>query len=187
MCGRYIFYDEENKRLQALIEKAKDRLPYDRFSTVSLYEVYPSQNAFGAVYIPQKKEVESIVMKWGYPGYHGNIVINARSETAFTSSFFRDSRPCVLPATGYYEWSKDKDRYCFFIEEKPFYLGGICRRIGREICFVILTEPAAAHQLGIHDRQPVLFGYEDAKKWCASLHPTSLLENSIQYRSFVKA
>ena len=102
--------------------------------------------------------------------------------------FFAGSIPCVLPASCYYEWSKETHaRYAFRTADECMYLGGLARQFADGWHFVILTEEAKGEARTIHDRQPLVFTYEDAKKWCASLHPTSLLENSIQYRSIVKA
>ena len=52
---------------------------------------------------------------WGFPGFDKKgVIFNARSETALEKKTFRDSvkeRRCIIPATGFYEWSEKKDKY----------------------------------------------------------------------------
>lgn len=183
MCGRYIFYDGKTIRLQKLIELAQKQMDQSVFNTVTLGEVYPSCRAFAGVFHPDNKLVITTTMVWGFTGTSGKQVINARSETASSSPFFAGSRTCVLPATSYFEWSADRKRYQFASAEEPFYLGGLCRRENNDLHFVILTENAAGDFAYIHPRQPVIFTYEDAKRWCASMHSTpDMIGNSVQKR-----
>ena len=187
MCGRYVFYDEMNQRVQRLIETARSRYTEQEFETISLTEVFPGSRAFAGIFIPSAGQFVTRVMRWGYPAAK-KTVINARSETAFSSPFFAGSIPCVLPASYYYEWSKEpRIRYAFRIADACMYLGGIARQIDGEWHFVILTEEAQGEQREIHTRQPLVFTYENAKKWCASQHPTSLYPCSVQKRFTDKA
>ena len=186
MCGRYVFFDEKNPKLREMIDTARKKLPEQEFEKISLFEVFPSQYCFAGYWNSSRKEVRTTIMKWGYTGFHGNTVINARSETCFESSFFAGSFPCAIPATGYYEWSVNPRRkYEFTIEEQPFYLGGIFHMENKEPHFVILTEEAGEPQRQIHSRQPLLFTYENAKKWCAAKHPASLRCLSVSKRMTV--
>ena len=185
MCGRYLFFDEQNEKLKELIEAARKKLPAKTFEELSFADVYPSCRALAGIYVPEKKTVLTRVMRWGYTG-SGRTVINARSETALTSRYFAGSQPCALPATMYYEWDERKKRYGFAAEELPFYLGGLCRKTADGYEFVILTEEAGMPQREIHPRQPVMFTYEDAKTWCAE-GTTSSLEKSIARRLIIEA
>jgi putative SOS response-associated peptidase YedK len=186
MCGRYIFYDEKNAQLKEMIAQAKEKLPQKTFSEISLFEVFPRQKAFAAVFDKTKDQSVIKVMQWGFD-HGGKIVINARSETCFTSSFFSDAVPCVLPASSYFEWTKKHQKYKFRTRHETIYLGGVAREEENGWHFVILTEEATGRQAEIHTRQPLVFNYEDAKKWCASKHPTSLFAYSIQERSCEKS
>lgn len=186
MCGRYRFFDEKNPKLKEIIETAKKTLPSEEFAEISLFEVFPSQKCFVGYWNQKKQEVRTTVMKWGYTGFHDNTVINARSETCFTSRFFNDSLPCAIPASSYFEWSQNPHRkYEFTTEEQPVYLAGIFHQEKDGNHFVILTEEAGQPQRQIHSRQPVMFPYEKAREWCAFKHPSSLLSCSIQKRIII--
>ena len=53
-------------------------------------------------------------MRWGFPGFEkGKLLINARAETALERPTFRESvqdRRCIIPARGFYEWNKSKEK-----------------------------------------------------------------------------
>ncbi len=181
MCGRYVFYDQQNAQLKEMIAQAKEKMSAKEFNEISLFEVFPGQKAFAAVYDTTKKAVRIKTMRWGYDN-HGKAVINARSETCFTSAFFQDSLPCAIPASSYFEWTKTHQKYEFRCSDETIYLGALAHLEKNEWHFVILTEEAQGGQAEVHSRQPLVFCYEDAKKWCASPHPTSLLIHSIQER-----
>jgi len=185
MCGRYIFCDEQNAHLKEMIAQAKEKMSAKEFNEISLFEVFPGQKAFAAIYDSNKKNVRCKTMCWGYDN-HGKKVINARSETCFSSPFFQDSLPCVIPASSYFEWTKTHQKYEFRCSHETIYLGALAHLEQNEWHFVVLTEEAQKKQIEVHARQPLVFNYEDAKKWCASKHPTSLFTHSIQERSSKK-
>lgn len=184
MCGRYLFLDGKHERLAKLAELAKAKMPEAKYEEISLFEVFPSANAFVSFQDPDDQKLKTMVMRWGYlkKGSGSGLVINARSETCFSSLFFRGSIPVAVPCSAYYEWSKNpRIKYAFSIEG-DMYLGAIARIEEGEWHFVILTENAGMPQYLIHDRQPLVFSYADAKKWSSSKNPTQLYSLSIQKR-----
>lgn len=187
MCGRYLFLTERNEKLKELAEAAKQKLPKEKFEKISLFEVYPGCTSFAGMYDPVKKQTVTRTMVWGLRSWDRKTIINARSETCFTSKFFAGAKPCVLPASAYYEWSPNKTRYAFTTDEETFYLAGLWRNEDGAMHFVILTEAANEETSAIHHRQPVIFTYEKAKAWCASDTPSLLLKDSVEKRYFAKA
>ena len=183
MCGRYLFLTEKNEKLKELAEAAKRAMGDAEFSKISLFEVFPGSLAFAGIYSPKAGRTVTRVMRWGFQGKR-SLIINARSESCFDSSFFRGCMPCAMPASAYYEWSKDKVKYTFHTEDETFYLAGICRMENDEARFVILTEDANEEVMDIHPRMPVIFSYEDAKKWCACDAPWDLLSLSVKKRYY---
>ena len=187
MCGRYLFLNGKHTKLDELAELAESKMDPDAFSEISLGEVFPGTKSFAGIYDPKKNKHLTTVMKWGLE-LKGRLIINARSETCFSSPFFKDCHPCVLPATAYYEWSKTKQRYAFAVSDDVFYLCGLCRREkDGELHYVIVTEDAKDEAAAIHPRQPVIFGYENAKAWCSSKAATLVENNSVESRYFEKA
>lgn len=187
MCGRYLFLTERNQRLKELAELAKAKLSEETFEKISLFEVFPGCVSFAGIYDPDQMRTVTRPMKWGLRSWNQKLIINARSETCFTSKFFQGCVPCVLPASAYYEWSADKVRYAFTTDEETFYLAGLCRYEDGEPHYVILTEDANEDTAEIHHRQPVIFTYEKAKAWCSSKTPALLLKDSVQKRYCAKA
>lgn len=187
MCGRYLFLTEKNERLKALAEAAKEKLPKETYEKLSLFEVYPGSVSLAGLYDPSINKTVTRPMVWGLRSFDGKLIINARSETCFSSRFFADCRPCAMAASAYYEWSKNKTRYAFTTDEETFFLAGLWRYENSGMHFVILTEAANEETAEIHHRQPVIFPYEKAKAWCQSETPSLLLKDSVVKRYFTKA
>ena len=193
MCGRYLFYDSRNPKILELIKAAEKSLSPEQFSSISLFEVFPSQNIFSGIYDPAEKKYKTVVMKWGLAGVQNRSIINCRSETFSVSLYFKGCRTCAIPACGYYEWSKNPScKYYFTIEKQPLYLAG-CWRIEKtddqtlQMACAILTEPSASIASSIHSRQPIVFDTENAHLWCSTDNPESMYSLSIRERIMTKA
>ena len=104
-------------------------------------------------------------------------MINARSETASTNPAFRDalkSRRCLIPADGFYEWSrtgKTKQPYCFEVNDgQLFAFAGIWEgwrdSTGNRIktCSILTTTPNAV-TASVHDRMPVILDPDSYDLW----------------------
>jgi putative SOS response-associated peptidase YedK len=105
------------------------------------------------------------------------MMINARSETAATKPAFREpltSRRCLIPADGFYEWSrsgKAKQPYCFEVNDgELFAFAGIWDRwknpSGQWVksCSILTTTPNAVNS-AVHDRMPVILDRADYDLW----------------------
>lgn len=112
--------------------------------------------------------VESLL--WGFPGFDkGKLLINARAESVKDRPTFADSfagRRCALPAAGFYEWDKKKEKVIFTLPDKPIlYLAGVYRPYGAENRFVVLTREANASMEPVHDRMPLILSGEEVIPW----------------------
>ena len=62
-------------------------------------------------------------MLWGFPRFDGKgLLINARAENALERKTFRESvrhRRCVIPAKGFYEWNRDKEKFSYERADAP--------------------------------------------------------------------
>ena len=107
-----------------------------------------------------------------------SLLINARAETATEKPTFRTlarETRCVLPASGYYEWTKaDSEKNPHFISsdlQKTLFwsFAGLVRvteedgELKQET--VILTKPATPQLESIHHRMPVLLAPEQVQDW----------------------
>jgi putative SOS response-associated peptidase YedK len=135
---------------------------------------------------PKEPVRELSLLRWGLirliPSWAKDLsaaakMINARSETAATKPAFRDalkSRRCLIPADGFYEWSrmgKAKQPFCFEVNEgELFAFAGIWDRwqdpSGNWVktCSILTTTPNAVTS-PVHDRMPVILDPDSFDLW----------------------
>ena len=117
--------------------------------------------------------------------WKGNL-INARVETADEKPSFKDAfkkRPCLIPVTGFYEWSKDKQPYYFHRDKSLFALAGIYeswRGAESEIlsCTILTTEAQDA-VAQVHHRMPIVISAEHYDLWLSNLDGRKELVDSL--------
>ena len=119
-------------------------------------------------------ELGTELLQWGFPGFDkGKLLINARAESVKDRPTFADSyaeRRCVLPAAGFYEWDKKKEKVIFTVpESKILYLAGIYRPYGEEKRFVVLTREANASMAEVHDRMPLILSRAEVRPWVSGV------------------
>ena len=113
---------------------------------------------------------------------------NAKAETLGTSRTFREPfrrRRCLVPVTGFYEWRKREQRTLFgeaagkaATASEPYFvrprsgvllLGGVWDRWGRGDeafdSFAIVTTAVSEPLAFLHDRQPLMLSWKDARLW----------------------
>lgn len=100
--------------------------------------------------------------------------INAKSETITKVQMFKDAfrnDRVLIPATGFFEWATDRQKYLFTFDEPVFAFGGVARdcEIKGEIrrCGVILTTEAndVVRPIHVKNRMPVVIHKYDYAKW----------------------
>ena len=169
MCGRY-FIEIDEKELQEIANKIEK----DARICPGQLTIKTSGDIFPADIVPvQTGPGRYQAMKWGFTGFDGKPVINARSETAREKPMFKQSmykRRCLIPASGYYEWQRDGDKkikYQFFISDSPMYFAGCWRQDNNSpLCtFVILTKAASGGLEAIHTRMPVIIPKDFFEVW----------------------
>lgn len=112
-------------------------------------------------------------MVWGYPSFNGKgLLINARAETASEKKTFRCGMRygrCLIPASLFYEWDKDKNKVSFQLpEHRAMFLAGCSDCFGGIERFAIITVDANDSVAPVHERMPLLISFEDAKDWLLS-------------------
>jgi putative SOS response-associated peptidase YedK len=177
MCGRYRL-----SRRKQLVE--------EYFETVSdepewnpRFNIAPTQTVPVIRQHPKEPRRELSLMRWGLISSWSKdtsgaaMMINSRSETAATKPAFRDAltnRRCLIPADGFYEWSrsgKAKQPYCFEVNDGMlFAFAGLWDRwkdpSGQWIksCSILTTTPNAVTS-SVHDRMPVILDPDSYDLW----------------------
>ena len=187
MCGRYYVDDETAREIEKLVRDLDRRLKMERTG-----DVFPSQNAM--ILKGEGNHLAAEQMRWGFPGFEkGKLLINARAETALERPTFRESvqdRRCIIPARGFYEWNKSKEKFIFERKDEPvLFMAGCYNRYEGQERFVILTTDANPSVASVHNRMPLILEPEELKDWVLDdqateslLHKTPvLLEQRAEY------
>jgi putative SOS response-associated peptidase YedK len=164
MCGRYSLRHPERAFSEfSVLERSPGFEPRFNIAPTQLVPV---------VRVPQPdagRKLDSL--KWGLSSPRGGRpVIMVRLESLGKGAFdgaFRGRR-CILVADGFYEWEdRDKRRIPHFIHrtnDAPLALAGIWQPGDPDTCAVI-TKPAVAPVLDLHDRMPATIAPADYDRW----------------------
>ncbi len=178
MCGRYYVNEEAWKKVREDFWELRDAAGFFEKSprgditpampAVSLAGGSPGSGAADAS--GSGTSPVPAVLTWGFPGFDGKkLIINARAEGIAGKPTFAESihlRRCVLPAAGFYEWDRKKEKVTFTDPDAPvIYLAGIWRPYGEEKRFVVITREANDSMLPVHDRMPLMIAAGDVRDW----------------------
>ena len=178
MCGRFYIDDDTAKQIQHIIANLDNKL---RTTTMKKGEIYPANTI--AILGAANGRLKPYLSKWGFPGFtNKGVIINARSETALEKKMFRESllsRRCVIPASGFYEWNKNKEKIYFTSNtQKIMYMAGLYNTFKEELRFVILTTNANSSIEDVHNRMPLLLTNETLTHWILDNSATQTILNS---------
>ena len=167
MCGRY-FWDNDAE--EAFEEDFPELAGMARLQEKVLRTADYTPAMEAAAVVGAAGTLAADILKWGFIGFDkGRLLINARAESVRVKQTFAESfasRRCVLPAAGFYEWDRKKEKVIFRSPDRPIlYLAGIYRPYGDEKRFVILTREANASMLPVHDRMPLILTREEVEPW----------------------
>lgn len=122
-------------------------------------------------------------MRWGFLAHwyksptDGPLLINARSETIAEKPAFKSAartRRCLIPATGFYEWTKDPEgkRLPWYItrhDGEPLVFAGVWQvweKGDAPLVTCAIVTCAANNTMGqIHHRMPVILTEPDWPLW----------------------
>ena len=191
MCNRY-----SSTRNEAQLQLRKAAIAIANLFT--RYNVAPHTLAPVAMF--EGNQLTSREMRWGLRGFHGQLVTNAKSETARQKPLFRNpgaQRRCVIPADGYYEWKTEgraKLPYRFVLkDESPFWFAGLWNeesasskqsnfvgdRASAEERYVILTREANADVRRVHTRMPIILAPDEIEPWLSADTPRAWTPNGV--------
>lgn len=186
MCGRFTQHLSwaEIRRLADLVGRPRNLAPRYNLAPTDIIEVLRAG----------PEGVELTPMRWGLiPSWWSKPLselpstFNARAETLSEKPMFRaafKSRRCIVPASGFYEWTGEKGRkiphYFSSVAGEPLALAGLWELWrdpkGAEILSATIVVGSANGWMGrFHDRMPILLSWSDAKTWIAGENAASLL------------
>ena len=160
MCATYVLSEKDNEEIAQIISEINQRSR----EKVNTGDIYPNTKA------PVLLSGGPQMMLWGFPRFSGSgVVYNARSETALEKTMFKESvekRRCAVPATAFFEWSKDKKKYSFWLPgNKTLYLGGCYSEFQGVRRYTILTTAANASVSPVHHRMPLILHKDILDEW----------------------
>ena len=163
-------------------------------------EVKPGDIA-PVIAMSQHGTLASYPMAFGFPVKTGNLILNARSETACEKPMFREAwqrRRCIVPASWYYEWQhfirrdgkkKTGSKYMFQpAGSKVTWICGLYRIEDGLPYFVILTRNSSDELRSIHDRMPLILPSSAIRDWIdPGLDPKDILDLAVTDLIYEKA
>ena len=176
MCGRFAITLPDDA-MAALF----DAVPSNDLPATPNYNVCPTNQVHTVTSEAGGRRLRP--MRWGFlPHWYksptdGPLLINARAETIAEKPAFRAAcreRRCLIPATGFYEWTKDADgnRLPWYIhpsEGDVLAFAGVWQVWEKgDDAFVtcaIVTTAANRAMSAIHHRMPVVLDAEDWPLW----------------------
>ncbi len=167
MCGRYtVFTEDEDSLMTKFLKQAGFKEPVG--------DIFPTDPA--PIITAYDGKIRAKYAFWGFPSPSGDSkpVINSRSETAVGKRFFREAlyqRRCVIPATGFYEWSRESKLKYFFkcTDDDIMYMAGAYNDYGPVKKFVIFTRGADDDMADVHNRMPVLLTSGTVREYLTQL------------------
>lgn len=179
MCGRFSL-TAPAKQIESLFKVV---LPAD---VEPRYNIAPTQPVM-AVRLDKYGDNRATMLRWGLIPFWakdksmGNRCFNARGETAATKASFKEPmqrRRCLIPASGFFEWTKvgkaRQPTYIHFVDNLGAFAGLWDLWKGPDgapivSCSIVTTTPneLVAH---LHDRMPVVVSPKDYATW---LDPTT--------------
>ncbi len=176
MCGRFAITLPNDAMAQLF-----QAVPGNDLPDIPNYNVCPTTQIHAVTSNEGQRRLVS--MRWGLlPHWYnsptdGPLLINARAETIAKKPAFRSAvrkRRCLVPASGFYEWTKDEDgkRLPWYIspaEGAELAFAGIWQNWEKDgqpvsTCAIVTTD-ASKTMSDIHHRMPVIVAEADWPLW----------------------
>lgn len=173
MCGRYYVDDETAREIEKIVRKLDQKLKIERTG-----DILPSQTA--TVIKGLGNHLSADQMAWGFPRFdQKGLLINARAESALERKTFQDSmqhRRCIIPAKGFYEWNRSKEKYSYERSDFPvLFMAGCYNWFEDQERFIILTTEANQSVSPVHNRMPLILEPEELESWVLDDNATKFI------------
>jgi putative SOS response-associated peptidase YedK len=184
MCGRFGLHHPWQTTSSFLYEQFQVEFDENQLA-LPLYNIAPTQPVL--ILIHDGTHYRVGLSSWGFSLSSTNPkpVINARSESIFETTLFRQSirsKRCLILASGFYEWQRSTNPsqpFWFYDKGKPFLLfAGIYQTILRDnnqkiVQTAMLTTSANDVMAPIHNRIPVMLNQDQYQHW---VHPKTPID-----------
>lgn len=176
MCGRFAITLPDDAMASLFEAVPANDLPH-----VPNYNVCPTNQVHAVTSDDGHRRLRP--MRWGFlPHWYktengGPLLINARAESIAEKPAFKAAvreRRCLIPASGFYEWTKDADgnRLPWYIRPTKWEclaFAGVWQAWERDgkahVTCAIVTTGANEAMSAIHHRMPVVLAPEDWALW----------------------
>jgi len=176
MCGRFAITLPDDAMVRLF-----DAAPANDLPPVPRYNICPTQPVAAVISADGHRRYGP--MRWGFiPRWFktptdGPLMFNARSESLAEKPAFAEAarrRRCLIPATGFYEWTKQGDtRLPWFIQRadhQPMVFAGVWQSWhgpegARIATCAIVTTGAQGRMAELHERVPVILDPADWALW----------------------
>jgi putative SOS response-associated peptidase YedK len=183
MCGRFALFAERHALVKRFnLSESPEPSEPSLFPPPPRYNIAPTQSVAAVRATPAGRVLSylrwGLIPSWSADPKIGYKLLNARSETVAEKPSFRSAfkhRRCLIPASGFYEWQKgkDKSKQPFFIRPRDddlFSFAGLWEKWNNpqgetvETCTILTTE---ANELmrPLHDRMPVILDADGEALW----------------------
>ena len=179
MCGMYYVDSDLEEDIERFLRmRGEDKNPEIGQASLAARDVHPTDLAPVLVKTDGKLQMKNI--KWGLQGFQkGQVIFNARSETAMDKQVFRQGIAhgrIVIPAVRFYEWNKRKEKNTFRrMDGRPLFMAGFSVGNGMDERFTILTTAANESMLPVHDRMPLVLEESEVIPWLYDQEKTAQL------------
>jgi putative SOS response-associated peptidase YedK len=173
MCGRF--------SLISIGEVLADRFKVDVDENLRpRYNISPGQKIPIIVGNEMREAVWGLVPHWSK---EPSGFINARSETLSEKNTFKEpfeNKRCLIPADGFYEWTKDKVPYRITLKDNSlFAFAGIYDLYQEVPTCAIITVPPNEFVKKVHHRMPAILERKDEAVWLAK-NPLDKLQATLK-------
>jgi putative SOS response-associated peptidase YedK len=184
MCGRFGLHHDWQITSRFLFDHFKVEFDEAKLP-LPLYNIAPTQPILMLIHDGSRYRVG--LSSWGFSlsTSKSKPVINARSESVFETTLFRQSirtKRCLILASGFYEWQRSttpSQAFWFNDHGKPFLLfAGVYQTIlnihnEKKVQSAMLTTSANELMTPIHDRIPVMLNGDQYRHW---VHPKTPID-----------
>jgi putative SOS response-associated peptidase YedK len=169
MCATYwLGLDNDGEEYKEIVRKLNEKYGSGSAEKYNNIDLYPKAEA---PVIGRGDKVS--LLTWGFPLSGKSVLFNARSESLADKPLYRgilDNR-CLVPASGFYEWDRDKNKLKFEPEDyEIFYLAALWKPVKnadgtKEFKFVIITTEPNGQMSLFHDRMPAIITPDNKENW----------------------